>query len=295
MTKSVRDGFFCLGTDCTDLLPTKNRRVTTQERTFKKSLHTSRSATGEHTAPPPPRVAFVASGVAPSIARDDSKVFPPDFHHFARVHASPASPASTITTILVPQSPPRLRARRRSRMHDRVRSFVRSLARRVPPRARIHTNPHLARTRVRLPARRSVRPRARARVPPAPPRDARVAAVQPWSVAAARRALFRDFATLFRAFSRFFTPFSHFSGAIFVFRVSSRADCLTVCAYAVVRARVAAPRQPAGDPAVGAGRCGRPRVGGGGTERKTRVDGPPTRDDGTRRGGDDGSGDGRAE
>lgn len=192
MTKSVRDGFFCLGTD---FLPTKNRRVTTQERTFKKSLHTSRSATGEHTAPPPPCVAFVPSGVAPSIARDDSKVFSPDFHRFARVHASPASSAATITTILLPQSPPRLRARRRSRNHDRVRAFVRSLdachrARESTPRAHARSRP-----------RSTVRPRARARVPPAPPRHARAGSMQPWSVAAARRAFFQDFATLFRTVS----------------------------------------------------------------------------------------------
>lgn len=254
MTKSVRDGFFCLGTD---LLPTKNRRVTTQERTFKKSLHTSRSATGEHTAPPPPCVAFVPSGVAPSIARDDSKVFSPDFHRFARVHASPASSAATITTIVLPQSPPRLRARRRSRMHDRVRSFVRSRVRSLDAchRARKSTPRAHARSRPRS----TVRPRARARVPPAPPRDARFVSVQPWSVAAARRAFFQAFATLFRTFravSHFFalfrTLFLEISRDLFSgFSPGLAVYCLRIRGGAHAGGDATSAGDRPGDPAVG--------------------------------------------
>lgn len=78
------------------------RRVMTQKRrTFKKSRHTSRSATtGEHTGPPPACIAFAASVVAPSIGKDASKVPSPNSLAFSRALASPASPASAITTIL---------------------------------------------------------------------------------------------------------------------------------------------------------------------------------------------------
>ena len=74
--------------------------MTQKRRTFKKSRHTSRSATGEHTGPPPACIAFTASVFAPSIRKDASKVPSPNSLAFSRALASLASPASAITTIL---------------------------------------------------------------------------------------------------------------------------------------------------------------------------------------------------
>ena len=73
--------------------------MTQKRRTFKKSRHTSRSATGEHTGPPPACIA-TASVFAPSIRKDASKVPSPNSLAFSRALASLASPASASTTIL---------------------------------------------------------------------------------------------------------------------------------------------------------------------------------------------------